>query len=113
MPLHYFVVVGPQEGDFSIKIFKCKNSGSNKDEVTLCQNEDVSFDINKFSFAYKQKNYKLLSILNQGITSILSPWEKFMNIDVPREFTILRSMVYRKIKGELPKVLEKLTELQK
>ena len=111
MPVHYFVVVGPQEGDFSIKIFQCKNRDSNKNEVTLCQNEDVSFDSNKFTFAYKQSKFELYNVSKIGITSILSHGPKFMKVEIPQAFTILRSMVYKKVKEELPKVLEKLTQL--
>ena len=111
MPIHYFVVVGPQEGDFSIRIFQCKNRDSNENEVTLCQNEDVSFDSDEFTFAYKQSRYDLFSVSHIGITSILSHGPKFMKVEIPQEFTILRSMVYKEIKGELPKVLESLTQL--
>lgn len=111
MPVHYFAVVGPEEGDFSIKIFQCKNGDSNKNEVTLCQNEDVVFNIDEYSFAYKQKRYKLFNLSMTSITSILSQRPKFMKVDIPQEFTILRSMVYKKTKEELPKVLDKLSKL--
>jgi hypothetical protein len=111
MPVHYFLVTGPGEGDFSIKMFKCKNNCSDKNEVTLCQNEDVSFDSNEFTFGYKQTRYDLFNVSKIGITSILSHGPKFMKVDIPQEFTILRSMVYKKIKEELPKVLEKLKQL--
>lgn len=110
MPVHYFAVVGPQESDFSIKIFQCKNRDSNKNEVTLCQIEDISFDNNEFTFAYKQRQYDLFNISHIGITSILSHGPKFMKVEIPQAFTILRSMVYKKIKEELPKVLENLTQ---
>jgi sRNA-binding carbon storage regulator CsrA len=33
-----------------------------------------------------------------------------MKVEIPQAFTILRSMVYKKIKEELPKVLENLTQ---
>lgn len=111
MPLYYFVVVGPQEGDFSMKIFKCKNNDSNKNEVIVCRHEDVCFDNNKFSFAYNQKNYKSYNLMYQSITSVLHSRGKFIKINVPQEFTILRSMVYRNIKNELPEVLKRLSQL--
>lgn len=111
MPVHYFLVVGPQEGDFSIKIFKCKNSDSNKNEVSVCKNEDVSFDMSKFSFAYKKEQFGLFNVSYIGITSILSLGPKFMKIEIPQEFTILRSLVYKTIKEELPEVFRKLMEM--
>lgn len=111
MPVHYFVVVGPQEGDFSIKIFQCKNRDSNENEVTLCQNEDVFFDRKEFSFAYKQYRFELFNVSHIGITSILSHGPKFIKVKIPQEFTILRNMVYKKVKEELPRVLESLMQL--
>jgi hypothetical protein len=111
MPLHYFLVVGPGEGNFSIKIFKCKSSDSKKNEVTVCENKDISFDRDKFSFAYKQKGYELFRVVSQSVTSMLSCWERFMNIEVAREFITLRNMVYQQIKDELPTALSQLSQL--
>jgi len=34
-----------------------------------------------------------------------------MKVEIPQAFTILRSIVYKKIKEELPKVLKKLIQL--
>jgi len=111
MPLYYFLLVGPEEGDFSIKIFQCKNKDSSKNEVIHCLNEDVVFNNNEFSFAYKQKHYELFNLSMTSIALMLSRWEKFSVVDIPSEFTKLRGMVYRKIKDELPEVLKHLSKL--
>jgi hypothetical protein len=111
MPVHYFLVVSPEEGDFLVKIFQCRNRDSSVNEVTLCKNEDVVFNIDEYSFAYRQKRYELLNLSMTHITFILSPWKKFCAIDVDREFTVLRGMVYRRIKDELPAVLKHLFQL--
>jgi hypothetical protein len=111
MPVHYFIVVGPEEGDFGIRIFECENRDSSNNEVTLCQNENLSFDSMNFSFAYKQKQYNLFKVSDIAITSILSHGPKFMKVEIPQEFTILRSMVYRNIRDELPIVLKQLSQL--
>lgn len=108
MPLQYFIIVSQADKDDTIKIFKCKNGCSSENTVTLCNKEDTYFDRNKFSLTYQKNTYNIISYSHLGVDSLLPSYKKFIGINIPSEFTILRSLVYREIKDELPKVLEQL-----
>lgn len=109
MPVHCFLTVNPSR-NFSVRILRCRNISSDRNEVTLCSNNEIVFDQGARSLRYKNQDYGVFYPIyeNSSINSLLSPTRKFIDIDVPDEFTILRSMVYNEIKNEMPIVLKEL-----
>ncbi|OGW54414.1 MAG: hypothetical protein A2Z60_00935 [Nitrospirae bacterium RIFCSPLOWO2_02_42_7] len=86
-------------------VFKCIND-TNKNEVTLCTNQDITFDANEFILTYKGSNYKVFASQK---TPFPFKGEGFTNIQIPSEFTVLRRLVYKQIKKELPTAFEHLS----
>jgi len=87
-------------------VFKCIND-TNKNEVTLCTNQDITFDTNEFILTYKGRNYKVFTSQRRSFPAFEG--EGFTNIRVPYEFTVLRHLVYEQIKKELPAAFEHLS----
>lgn len=112
MPVHYFLTIKPiADDDFEVRRFICSNRHSAKNEVTLCSNEDIAYDLRNDTFKLRGQDYPLLELSGTGVSSLFSPGEKFINTKIPTEFTRLRGMVYGKIKEELPLVLERLSAI--
>jgi hypothetical protein len=109
MPVHCFLTMNPSR-DFSVRIFRCRNIASGRNEVTLCSTNEITFDQGKCSIQYKNQEYKVFYPIyeSRSIRSLLSPLRQFIDIGVPDEFTILRGMVYNEIKTEIPVVLKEL-----
>lgn len=109
MPVRFFIIIGEGDHDFSIKVYKCMNNASGENMVTLCHwNEIVFEDFVSRTFTYQDKVFAAYEISGRGISSILLPKAKFIDIDIPWEFAILRHMVYQQIKKELPIVTREL-----
>lgn len=108
MPVHYFVVMESDENNHPIKLFKCRGFETNK--VTKCSEKDIDFSWDKFSLTYKNKIYEVINIDHLSIRSLLSPSRQFLDFQLPSEFTVLRSLIYGKVKRELPEVLNQLLQ---
>lgn len=106
MPAHFFVIVNFEVcEDPIISVYKCIND-TNKNEVTLCTNQDVTFDPDEF-ITYKGSNYKVFT--SQITTFPAFERKGFTNIRIPSEFTVLRHLVYEQIEEELPTAFEHLS----
>lgn len=107
MPVHYFIVPLFSERSW-IKYYECKNTYSGENSITICDDNDIIFDIDAFSMIYKNEQYKVMLQGGCSLISLMSPHKSYINVDIPSEFTVLRSMVYKQIEAELPNAIEKL-----
>lgn len=107
MPVHYFIVPLFSERPW-IKYYECKNTYSDENSITICDDNDIIFDIDAFSMTYKNEQYKVMLQGGCSLISLMSPHKNYINVDIPSEFTVLRSMVYKQIEAELPNAIEKL-----
>ena len=112
MPVHYFVDMKDMKlrrGEFppGIRIVKCFNEVTNKNEVTLCEiDQTVFIEKDEWLFAYNDKKYK---VFGQEYTDLFLYYPIKLNINIPSEFMILRNLVYKNIKKELSVVFEYLS----
>ncbi len=113
MPVHYFVDIKDiklRRGEFppGIRVVKCFNDDTNKNEVTLCGTDQaVTSEKDEWLFIYNDKKYK---VFGQDYTDLFLFHPIKLNIKILSEFMILRNLVYKNIKEELSAVFESLSK---
>jgi hypothetical protein len=87
------------------------NISSAENMIISARDTEVFFDRENFQVEYKSEKYKVEAISYKSFDSFLTPYKKFLNINLPTEYTILRFLVYNQINQELPFLNEKLSSL--
>lgn len=107
MPVHYFIVPLFPERPW-IKYYECKNTYSGENSITICDGNEIISERDTYSLTYQNNSYKVLQQGTCTINGLLSPHNNFNDIDIPSEFTVLRSLIYGQIEAEIPTAVEKL-----
>lgn len=111
MPLHVIIEMDVGEDGIRLQRYKCKDDTISNNKVTMCNKGDVHLDWDSFSITYNKKIYKVHNIDGPGSVDNFMKGMYSPILNVPREFTILREMIYRRIKSELPNALNALKEV--
>jgi len=108
MPLHYFII--PNEY-FKLIIYKCRNDYTNNNQTTICKENDIKFNKDDFTLTYNGNIYKVYQVQGRQMNFIYYPEKKFIDIDIPARYSILRTMVYETVMKEFPSVSKQLMKL--
>lgn len=106
MPVRWFVVIRPDR-NFSVEIYNCTNEGIDKNEMMVCSPTEARFDVEQKMLTVAGRAFKVKDTRHIGIDSLLFPSRDYIP-NVHRDFTVLRHMVYERIRREVGRAIVSL-----